>query len=354
MKDIHNGLARCFQESVRAVLATIVKVEGSSYRREGARCLIYETGEIEGMLSGGCVEADLLEHSREVLSSNTPKLIEYDFRWENDLLWGLGVGCNGLITVWLEPFDPINYREDASWLLAEWQNRLTCDEPYLFFSVIHSANHEVLQPGYKWTEDYNRQSGGTAPKDLIKPGLIETFVNGIEAVVFAEPIEPLPKLFIIGSGPDAALLAKRASDLPWRVKVIDHRETYLTAYFKDIDTVLIKKGDYASIPIPAGSYAVIMTHNLELDQAALAYFLKADLNYIGLLGSRQRFSKLTDLISQETGMADSELRERIHSPIGLDIGAESPEEIILSILAELTAFKNGRTGGSLCQKAKVI
>ncbi|WP_462410841.1 XdhC family protein [Neobacillus sp. Marseille-QA0830] len=349
MKDIYKGLVRCYNGQLRAVLATIVKADGSSYRREGARCLIHETGEIDGMLSGGCVESDLLEHSRDVLTTNTPKIIKYDFRWENDLLWGLGVGCNGVITVWLEPFDPINHREKASKLLSEIQNRLTCDTPYFYLSVIESSNHAQLQPGIQWNEEYG-QSEWLTLNNPQKPCLVETMVNGCEALVYVEPIQPLPWLFIIGSGPDAALLAKQASNLPWRVKVIDHRETYLSTYFPDIDKALIRKSDYESVPIPPGSYAVIMTHNLESDQAALSYLLKADLNYIGLLGSRQRFAKLTELIGQETNLTASQLQEKIHSPVGLDIGAESPEEITISILSELTAFKNGRTGGSLCHR----
>lgn len=346
MKEIYKGLIQCFHEEVRAVIATIVNVDGSSYRREGARCLIYETGKIEGMLSGGCVETDILEYTREVLNSKCPKLIEYDFRWENDSLWGLGVGCNGVIKVWLEPFDPVNDKENARILLAEIQNQLNCDAPYLFLSVLESADHSKLQPGLHITEDSGKFVD-EFPKILEKPSLIETVVNGVEATIFAELVQPLSRLFIIGSGLDAAFLAKRANELEWRVTVIDHRESYLLSHFSNINTVLIKRGDYESVPIPPESYVVIMTHNLELDQLALTHLLNSHLHYIGLLGSRERYTKLIDILYE--GKNDFyNSYHKIHSPVGLDIGAESPEEITLSILAELIAYKNNRAGGPLC------
>src|SRR5690606_9827822 len=145
MKKIHNGLLYCWKENRRAVLATIIHVDGSAYRKEGARCLIYETGEVIGLISGGCVEGDLLEHAKEVLASNKSKRIEYDFRWDEDDLWGMGLGCNGAITVWLEPFNPIEDRIYAERILSEISNRLTCENSYPFVTIIETSNLEETQ-----------------------------------------------------------------------------------------------------------------------------------------------------------------------------------------------------------------
>jgi xanthine dehydrogenase accessory factor len=348
VKEIHKGLMHCWNEMMCAVLATIVHVDGSSYRREGARCLIFETGEVIGMISGGCVEADLLEHAKEVLTSKIPKKIDYDFRWEDDNLWGMGLGCNGAITVWLEPFDPINEQEQAKKILEELSGRLKCEESYQFISVIDSTQPEKLPAGL-YLSTFENQKNFNFLKNQNKPGLVEAKIDGVNVIVFAESIEPLPKLFIIGSGPDAALLAKRANELAWRVIVIDHREQYLTTHFPNVEHRLIKRGSYTSVDIPSNSYVVVMTHNLELDQLALQHLLTINLPYIGVLGSRGRIARLSKMLKDGSDEIDESAFETIHSPVGLDIGAQTPEEITLSILSEMIAYKNGRLGGLLCK-----
>lgn len=345
MKEIHKGLVRCLEEEKRAVLATIVQVTGSAYRREGARCLIYETGEVVGILSGGCVEEDLVEHARSVLRANLPKKVEYDFRWTTDEIWGLGLGCNGIIMVLLEPIDPINDREKTRSLIKEFRNRAICEVPYFTITVVESSNPKVLCPGKHWTQTEIEFENDKL--DNVQCELIEEVIDGVSVALFVEKVNPLPRLVIVGSGPDAALLATRAQELEWRVSVVDHRSSYLNSYFSGVETILIKRGDYASVDIHQDSFAVIMTHNLDLDQLAIRKLLPLNLSYVGVLGSRERIRKITELIRDSDEHIDLRQLENVYSPVGLDIGAETPEEITLSILSELTAHKNRRVGGSL-------
>lgn len=344
MKEVYEGIKGCWEEKKRAVIATIIDVNGSAYRREGARCIIHEDGSIDGMISGGCVESDLVEHALDVLEKNIPKKVVYDFSWDADELWGLGVGCNGIITVFLEAFDPINQHESAQEWVLEFENRNKSDKPYYFITVI-SSNDGKLQPGVHWKEEDARLKG--SPK---KPNyLMNRNAKGVELTLFVEEVKPLPRLLIFGSGPDAALLAKRANELSWRVSVIDHRAGYLDAYFPNVEKWLISRGEYNSIEIPEDAFAVVMTHNLELDSRALQTLLAKDISYIGLLGSQERKSKLMSILNKGDQINPGNF-SMIHSPVGLDIGAENPEEITLSILSEMIAFKNGRSGGPICQK----
>jgi xanthine dehydrogenase accessory factor len=346
VKEIYNGLQHCWAEEKRCVLATIITVDGSAYRREGARCLLLESGEVIGMLGGGCIEDDLLEHAKDVIVSYTPKKVVYDFRWDEEDLWGLGVGCNGSITIWLEPFDPIYKKKNAKIILDEMGARLKCNNAYYFLICIDSSQPDKIQLG-QYLSTFHKYWNVDFFNDYTKTGLMDTVIDGVRVSIFTELVKPMPSLFIVGSGPDAALLAQRANDLNWRVSVIDHREYHLTTYFPNVSHRLIKRGNYSSVNIPADSYIVIMTHNLELDYVALQSFISLNSSYLGILGSKQRIKKLTLMLEESIKSIYQDKITGIHTPIGLDIGAQGAEEITISILAELIAHKNGRVGGSM-------
>jgi len=350
MRKIYNILKNCWEEGKRSVLATIIKVDGSAYQREGTRSVILESGEVIGMISGGCVEGDLLEHAKDVILSHTPKKVVYDFRGDEDDLWGMGVGCNGAITVWLEPFDPINQKESAKQILDEFQARLTCNDAYYFFMCIDTAHPDKIQVG-KYLSIFLQKKEMDFLNDSIKSGLVDTMMDGVKVSGFVERVKPLPSLLIIGSGPDATMLARCALDLNWRVSVIDHREQNLTSLVPEANRLLINRGNYTSINIPVNPYIVIMTHNLELDYMALQTFIQCNFSYIGVLGSQQRTRKLVELLKENHAIHQDQIAN-IHSPIGLDIGAQGPEEITLSIMSELIACKNGRAGGSLSRLSR--
>jgi len=346
MREIYNALKSCWEEGKRSILATIIKVEGSAYQREGARCLLLESGEVIGMISGGCVEGDLLEHAKDVILSHTPKTVVYDFNGDEDDLWGLGVGCNGVITVWLEPFDPIKQKEKTKQILDEIEARLHCNQPYYFFMCIESSEPDKIEVG-QYLSTFHQKQKKNCFNGSMKAGIIETVIEGGKVRGFVELVNPLPSLLIVGAGPDAALLARRAHDLNWRVNVMDHRKQNLTSLFPEVNHLLIKRGNYSSLNLPTNPYIVIMTHNLELDYLALQTFIQCNFCYIGVLGSHQRMRKLVGLLKESLHGIDQDKMAKIHSPIGLDIGAQGPEEITVSIMSELIAVKNGRAGGSL-------
>ncbi|MFB6465467.1 XdhC family protein [Cytobacillus sp. Hz8] len=349
MKEIYRRLEQCWQQKKTAVLATIIHVNGSAYRKSGTRCLISETGEMIGIISGGCVEEDLFEHAKEVLRTHLPIKLEYDFRWGEDDLWGLGVGCDGIISIWLESFDPIGQPMQAKRLLNEIAARLSCEKPYYFVSVIESSLKEKFPLGF-YLSSYESPQYYSFMESIAKSCILKIQLDGVQLTLFVEKVEPMPHLYIIGSGPDAAMLARKANELPWKISVIDHREMTLIKHFPHIHHCLIKRTDYQSVNIPPHSYVVVMTHNLEFDYLALNYLVTLNLSYIGLLGSSRRFTKLKQMLKA----GDSDIKEEgfqvIHSPVGLDIGAASPEEIIISILSEILAHKNKKLGEMPCKQ----
>lgn len=347
MLEIVNALKRCWEQKERAVLATIVKVEGSAYRREGARCLILESGEIIGILSGGCVEGDLLEHAQNVLASGNAKLIRYDFRTEDDLTWGLGLGCNGALTIWLQPFDPVRRSAQAETLLESFQQRVVTTKRYTVAVVVESSQPERLPPGTQWVmQEQDEQPN----RPRWSGGLQRASVRGIPCSLFVETVEPRMRLVICGAGADAIPLVRGAKALHWHVTVVDHRDAYASwKRFPEVDEcLLIPRSGYAELPVSEHSYVVAMTHQYELDRMIVKSLLPRSIPYLGVLGARSRIERMLQEIAQEgqLDLSDADF-EKLHAPVGLDIGAESPQEIALSILAEMTCRKNGRSGQPL-------
>lgn len=339
MTEILNELRTSLNERKRAVLATIINTEGSVYRREGARCVIYEDGTIRGILSGGCVEKDLLEYANGVLRQGLPQTIDYDFRSEEDRVWGLNLGCNGALKIWLQPFDPARDFVAAGRLVDEFERRNTCQKGYKAGVVMQSADmHRV---GIGELVDMPTDS---------PVGIQAWLIQDVEVQVFVESILPNDHLVIFGAGPDVAPLAQIAKWMDWHVTIVDHREDWANPErFPETDQILlIDRKDYATVPVFADSCIVIMTHNFDLDRIILQRVLQQDAPYIGILGPGRRTQRLL----QELAIRDA--WSNLHSPIGLDIGSESPNEIALSIMSEILCRKNNRTGGFLKDKSGSI
>jgi xanthine dehydrogenase accessory factor len=340
MLDIWQSLQNCWTNKERAVLATIIEVDGAAYRREGTRCLILESGTIIGALSGGCVEGDLLEYAREVLDTGTPRQVFYDFRSEGDLYWGLGLGCNGAITLWLQPFDLIRHPTQAGQLIQEFQKRASCLEAYTAAMVLESTVPSRITVGSYLELD---QHEGELPTGI----MFET-VHGVLVKLFVETVKARPRLIVFGAGSGAVPLVQAAKNVHWHVAIVDHREDFLNhASVKADERFLIARSQYSEISVSDETYVVIMTHNYELDRMLVETFLHRSIPYLGVLGSRNRIERILEDIRRESGELSEQTLEKLHSPIGLDIGAESPEEIALSIASELVSRKNRRNGESL-------
>jgi xanthine/CO dehydrogenase XdhC/CoxF family maturation factor len=294
-------------------LATLVRVEGSSYRRPGARLLVDREGPIRGSLSGGCLEGDVYARALDVLAEDRPRLMQYDLRGDADLVWGSGSGCEGLLDILVEPVHGF----------PDWMARVEQAQVSRTTLTLHTD----LKP-----EHLGRRSL-TPPAEGAESSFIETFV-------------PPPALWIIGASDDSRPAVRMAKELGWFVGLLDHRPAFARAErFPEADAV--HTGHPAQVlpglPLDGRSAVVLMTHNYTKDLEAMRLLLPSAAGYLGLMGSRTRSQKLLAELAGEGLVADA----RLHAPVGLDLGAETPGTLALAILAEIQASLAGRSGRPL-------
>jgi xanthine dehydrogenase accessory factor len=272
------------------VLVTVVETEGSTYSKAGAQMLVDRDGVFRGMLSGGCLEGDLAVRAGQVLDSGKPQVATYDLGKDDDELWGMGVGCDGLMRMVLQP------------LSAE-----TGYEPFASIA-------EILR-------------GDTPMEMSLKVGSADLDV--VKLVV-----RPPPRVLVLGAGLDAEPVVRFAAELGWRCTVVDHRPAYVqTGDFAAAVSTHCQPVDElaASLDLEQFDAAIIMSHHLTSDRAYLAQLADTDIRYIGLLGPGHRRERLLkDLGDQASG-----LEGRLYGPAGLDIGGRGPGPIALSIIAQV-------------------
>jgi xanthine dehydrogenase accessory factor len=312
------------------VLATLVAVEGSSYRRRGARMLICDGQRRIGSISGGCLEEDLLERSKRVAATGRAELVHYDTSQENDLLWGTGTGCHGVVRVLLEC---ISSRPEWVGVVAA---NLLAGQPTRLDVVWESPEGPL----------------GTALSDPL---------NGAhrdgQAGVFEDIVEAATELAIFGAGDDAQPLARIACEMGWRVTVADPRPARPTpGRFPGVAAWVLGPADeLVSRASPRqGSLAVVMTHHYRHDLPLLRDLLPIPLAYLGLLGPRARAEKILSDLGTEGVVLTPAMKARLRAPVGLDLGADGPEEVALSIMAEMKAVVAGRDGRPLRERTLPI
>ena len=347
------GLIRTFERWRRTgepmVLATVYETLGSTYSKAGHRILIAANGDYQGLVSGGCLEGDLAERARGAIEANEPLAISFDMRDEADDLWGLGVGCNGLIRILLQPLTAgDDYQPFAG--IAE---RLLLAIPAVVATVIaKSGGDNALEPGTTlvW------EGGDTGPDSFVRlvPGCRDALAANSAiyrseadgtAVLYA-PLKPIRQLLVLGAGLDAVPVVNMAAELGWRVTIADHRPAYLEkGEFKAAEeTRLIDPTAMSRELDPARFDAIIvMSHHLMTDQAYLEQLAAEQVGYLGVLGPKDRRDRLLAAI----GDAGESLQGRLMGPVGLDIGADDPESIALSLLAEMHAVLAGASGRTL-------
>lgn len=341
----------------KAALATVVKVRGSSYRSPGARMLITDDGRWVGSISGGCLEGDALRKARTVMADKNPMTVTYDTREESNQNLGIGLGCNGVIDVLIEPLDEHNQKN----AINQFSSLVNTKEPVVLatiFSGLNSVGEKFLlsNSGDVTSSFSNIELNKLVQSDLLK--LIEskrseakTYVIGDEQFeVFIELIQPTLSLIIFGGGFDARPVSELAKSLGWNVSVTDECVAHIAPiFFPTADKLSLCQREFIDrdFEITPFTACVLMSHNYEYDRDVLRKLLGAHTPYIGILGPRKRFDKM----QQEFSVAGITLSEfdlqRIHSPIGLDIGAEAPDEIALSIISEIQSKFSNRSGGFL-------
>jgi xanthine/CO dehydrogenase XdhC/CoxF family maturation factor len=323
MKELRAIVGHLLTAEGITVLATLATVEGSSYRRPGARMLVAEGGARIGSISGGCLEEDLLERSVRVRATGRPQLATYDTTEENDLLWGVGQGCRGVIRVLLEPVSP----------KPDWARAV-------------AANLRSGRPT-RLAVTWDNRVGllGTALADALPSGS-QRQVDG----VFDDLVGPPTALAIFGAGDDAQPLARMAIELGWNVTVADPRPLLPTSErFPGAAALVLGPASELvarAAPLP-GSLAVVMTHHYLHDRSVARHLLPIPLAFLGLLGPKRRADRMLAEIAAEGLALTPEVMARLHAPVGLDIGAESPEEVALSIIAEMASSLSGRDASPL-------
>lgn len=290
-----------------AVMVTLTKVVGSSYRRPGARLLWFEDGTRTGGISGGCLEEDVVGHARAVFRSHQSKVLVYDTTAENDLVWGTGTGCDGQVTLLLE-YIPARR---LPWLHTLAEN--------------YRANRPTALD-----VSFSGDSMGTclaAPK-MDVPG-------------FRDMILPPQKLMVFGAGDDAQPLVSMAATMGWNVAVVDSRQAYLTPerFPGARHLVLSTPTDetWKKLHADTDTPVVIMTHRYREDRVLLSLVLSYAERYVGMLGPRKRTERLLAELTGEGFRLTDTMRQVLHAPVGLNLGGTTPAGIALAILAEIQA-----------------
>lgn len=353
MKEIQEILKKInqLQPDEKAILATVVDVQGSSYRLPGAKMLILENGDTFGTVSGGCLEADILERAKRVLETGEPQVFVYDTTKDLDSVFSLNMGCRGIIRILLEPAEDNLLLDFIKGCYESLQN---CVSATLVNSEsdLRLGTRLLLSENGSFQTDFNDEMFKEISSDSGKildsgKSLLRTYEFGD---VFFDVISLPINLTIFGAGADAVPLAEIAKSLGWRVKVVDHRTKFANEErFANADQILISHPENTgeNIKIDENSVAVIMTHNYEHDKNILRVLLKSNAKYIGKLGPKRRSKNMLREFKEEGLEFSVEELDKFYSPIGLDIGADTPEAIALSIVAEINAVLKDREGSHL-------
>ncbi|MFB6131138.1 MAG: XdhC family protein [Salinigranum sp.] len=346
----------------RGVLATIIRVEGSAYRRPGAKMVIPEDGEGFGHITAGCLEDEVQRLAEEVLAEGEPRVVTYDLMPEDDAdddVWGLGVGCNGVIDILLEPLDE-TYRPAIE--------AFDAGEDVGVLTVIDAADEDVVGArAYYDPESDEFSAGESFPADqldrlreptaeLTARGRAESVELG-DLTVFVDGLAAPSDLVVVGTGHDVGPIVEIGSLADFRVTVVGFRGANAKAdRYPQADEVVSTSPARIreAHPFDEDTYVVVVTHNYVDDRLALDELLQTDVPYVGLMGPRERFNEMrADFDEEGRTFTEGEL-DRLYTPIGLDLGSGSPHGIALSIVGEALAVKNDREPRHLREREGTI
>jgi xanthine dehydrogenase accessory factor len=383
--EILARLAELRAQGRRAALATVVEIVGSAYRRPGAKLLIEDSGGTQGSVSGGCLEADVREVAKAVVESGVPSLRHYN-TGDEDAVWGLGLGCNGLVDIFVQPAT-----EGPLAAFAGELRELFAGEAALALATVlapgpgdpggDGAGEEDAEVGatlaIECRDAGETRHGGQVHGSLGTPeldrqvaerarGLVAAGRSGVQAIagrkVFVEVLPPPPHLVICGAGDDARPLVAYAADVGFRVTLLDHRPALLAPeWFPQAARRVVARPDDPDLALPRAerALAVVKTHSLAHDREWVRRLLAAGFPYVGVLGPRGRTETiLRDVQSagdrRSAAHQESAERERVFGPVGLDLGADGPRQVAISIVAELLAFTAQREPRHLSSRREAI
>jgi xanthine dehydrogenase accessory factor len=367
IKEIIRAYDSAIQDGKQCALASVVLVEGSSYRRPGARMLITEDGTLTGSISGGCLEGDALRKALLVMASTQARVVIYDTSDEDDAKLGVGLGCNGIIHILIEPIIPelpnnpiqllkriTNERQAAIAVTLFSTDRLSKDQPGTALVLLEDGTVLSRIAEYEIEKKLVTQS-----KDILlskESRVTSVEISGHSFTVFLEYMKRPVCLVIAGAGNDAVPMIDLAINLGWEVVLADGRPAYATKQrFPKAKRIIVCKGPDVSRQVSVDEQTVflLMTHNYNYDLDVLRTIIRLDLPYIGVLGPKKRLEKMINEMNDEAG-GRIHTASNLYGPVGLDLGSETPEEIALSVIAEIQMVLNGRSASSLRDRQEPI
>jgi xanthine dehydrogenase accessory factor len=357
MDDVLEQLGTWHAQGRDVAMATVVRTSGSTPRREGAKLIVNEEGQLAGSVSGGCVETDVSLHALEALKAGQPRLVSYGISDEMGI--SVGLACGGQIEVLIEG-QPAPARKAATTEAFQEVSDLARQEIPVVVATILKPDDRLGQRaihargerrGSLGDPELDRAVSEHAPRFMrqAQSGTVKTQdSSGNEVEIFFDAYPAPPTLFIFGGVHVGIPLMKFAKILNFRVNVVDPRGVFATRErFAEADELVIEHPeDYVrSHEYNENSYVVVLTHDPKLDEPVLMEVMRQRPTYIGAIGSRKTNEERTARLA--AAGATPEMLARVHSPIGLDIGSQAPEEIALAIIAEIIATRYGKTGSTL-------
>ncbi|AXY72489.1 XdhC/CoxI family protein [Paraflavitalea soli] len=368
IEDIIQSYKKAVAAGKKTALATVVYVEGSSYRRPGARMLVTEDGELTGAISGGCLEGDALRKALLAISQQKNKLVTYDTTDEDDVQFGVQLGCNGIVHILFEPIDPTL----ADHPVALLEKASLSEMDTVIVTLFSLSTYDGLQPGtcaLYYEGGINKRLAYPALEPAIAQDVATVFhyknsilgqyqLDGDTISGLIEWLAPPVSLVIAGAGNDVFPLVQMAHIAGWHTTVADGRPGHANRQrFPDVRRIVTGKPAIVMEQLRMGAQTAVllMTHNYNYDKAMLALLLPQSCPYIGVLGPSRKMERMLQELTTETGLVvDDAMRSRIYGPTGLDIGAETSEEIALSVMAEIKMVMAGKNGQPLREKAGPI
>ena len=360
LNDIIIAYNKAVSQNKKTALVTVVQVNGSSYRRPGARMLVTEDGEITGAISGGCLEGDALRKAQFAIFQQQNKLEIYDTTDDEDNKLGVQLGCNGIVYILFEPIKNDDINNPVNLL-----KKVAAQRKDAVIITLFNPNKNLEQKGtlafVNDAESFFKLDEMHALQDecinmlATKSSIIKNYEGSCSALF--QFIPPVIQLVIVGAGNDAQPLVNMASLLGWNIIVADGRPTYATQQrFPNANKISIVKPSeiLSTINIDEQTAVVLMTHNYNYDVAALQQLINTNCKYIGALGPKKKLRKMIDELNEKGIIINDDAMQNIYAPVGLDIGAETSEEIALSVIAEIKAVFAHRKGESLKERTSEI
>jgi xanthine dehydrogenase accessory factor len=355
--EITTRYAELRRQGRTAALATVVRVSGSTYRRSGAKMLVADDGSAIGCVSGGCLERDVIEQATRVMVTGEPRVLTYESNSDGDVLWGFGLGCNGTVDVLVERVgadrhDHLAFMVECVALRREGVIATVLSvtgDTHTRVGARLMLRRQQVECSSGHMDDALRQAVIADARQVFDgPTQIKTYcVPGGSVDVLLDVIRSPLALVVFGAGHDAEPVVRLAKGMGWHVAVVDHRPHRIEtsrAWNADSATLAHSKELARFVYLEARTAAVIMNHNFLQDLETLRFVLQSPVQYIGVLGPQQRTIRmLSDLARDGMNVTQADL-DRVFGPVGLDLGAENPEEIALSIVAEIAAVAAGRSG----------